>query len=127
MQTESKTKKDITQMSIIQQCDAPTYPTTANPAESMACFATNELKPEETRCSTTTNRLNALTNRLLDQLAFANREAVRSTPLNRTNLFPATLKPVNPGTTIPTESKPRGKLIRSQLAKSLTQALANLS
>jgi len=127
MQTESKTKKDIIQMSIIQQCDAPTYPATTNPAESMACFATNELKSEETRCSTTTNRSNGLTNRLLDQLAFANREAVRSTPLNRTNLFPATLKPVNPDTTIPTESKPRGKLIRSQLAKSLTQALANLS
>jgi hypothetical protein len=57
-------------------------------------------------------------------LAFANREAVRTTPLNRTNLFPATL---NSDTTISTEGKPRGKLIRSQLAKSLTQALANLS
>lgn len=124
MQTESKTKKDITQMSIIQQCDAPTFPATANPAESMACFETDELKPEETRCSTTTNRLNGSTKRLLDQLAFANREAVRTTPLNRTNLFPATL---NPDTTISTEGKPRGKLIRSQLAKSLTQALANLS
>ena len=124
MQTESKTKKDITQMSIIQQCDAPTYPTTANPAESMACFETDELKPEETRCSTTTNRLNSSTKRLLDQLAFANREAVRPTPLNRSNLFPATLKPDTP---VSAESKPRGKLIRSRLAKSLTQALANLS
>ena len=124
MQTESKTKKDITQMSIIQQCDAPTFPATANPAESMACFETDELKPEETRCSTTTNRLNSSTKRLLDQLAFANREAARTTPVNRTNLFPATL---NPDTTISIEGKPRAKLIRSQLAKSLTQALANLS
>ena len=127
MQTESKTKKDITEMSIIQQCEAPTYPATTNPGDSRALFATDDLKLEEARCSTSANESSGSTNCLIDQLAFANREAVRSTPLNRTNLFPATLKPVNPDTTIPTESKPRGKLIRSQLAKSLTQALANLS
>ena len=114
-------------MSITQQCDAPTYPVTTHPGDSAVYFATDELKSEETRCSTTINGSNDSTNCLMSQLAFANREAVRSTPLNRTNLFPATLKPVNPDTTIPTESKPRGKLIRSQLAKSLTQAMANLS
>ena len=113
-------------MSIIQQCDAPTYPVTTHPGDSEAYFATDDFKSEETRCSTTTSGSNDSTNRLLDQLAFANREAVQSTP-NRTNLFPATLKPVNPDTTIPNESRPNGKLIRSQLAKSLTQALANLS
>ena len=111
-------------MSIIQQCDAPTYPATTHPGDSMACFATDEFKSEETRCSTTANGSNDSTNRLLDQLAFANREAVRPAPMDRSNLFPATLKP---DTTISAESKPRGKLIRSQLAKSLTQALANLS
>ena len=114
-------------MSITQQCEAPTYPATTHPGDSAVYFATDDLKLEETRCSTTSNGSSDSTNCLIDQLAFANREAVRSTPLNRTNLFPATLKPVNPDTTIPTESKPRGKLIRSQLAKSLTQALANLS
>ena len=115
-------------MAITQQCDAPAYPLTTHPGDrTQEYFATDELKFEETRCSTTTNGSNDSTNRLLDQLAFANREAVQSTPLNRTNLFPATLKPVNPDTTIPTESKPRGKLLRSQLAKSLTQTLANLS
>ena len=111
-------------MSITQQCEAPTDQATTHPGDSMTCFATDELKSEETRCSTTTNRSNGLTNRLLDQLAFANREAVRPTPLNRSNLFPATLKPDTP---VSAESKPRGKLIRSRLAKSLTQALANLS
>jgi len=114
-------------MSITQQCETPTYPATTHPGDSAVYFATDDLKLEETRCSTTTSRSNGLTNRLLDQLAFVNREAVQSTPVNRTNLFPAILKPVNPDTTIPTESKPRGKLLRSQLAKSLTQALANLS
>ena len=114
-------------MSITQQCEAPTYPVTTHPGDSEAYFATDDFKSEETRCSTTTSGSNDSTNRLLDQLAFANREAVRSTPLNRTNLFPATLKSTNWDITIPNKSKPRGKLIRSQLAKSLTQALANLS
>ena len=114
-------------MSITQQCEAPTYPVTTHPGDSEAYFATDEFKSEETRCSTTINGSNDLTNCIMDQLTFANREAVRSTPLNRTNLFPATLKSTNWDITIPNESKPRGKLIRSQLAKSLTQALANLS
>ena len=48
IRTESKTKKDITQMSIIQQCDASTYPATTNPVDSMACFATDELKTSRT-------------------------------------------------------------------------------
>ena len=114
-------------MSITQQCDAPTYPVTTNSGDSQAHFATDEFKFEETRCSTTTNGSNDLTNCIMDQLTFANREAVRSAPMNRSNLFPATLKSTNWDITIPNESKPRGKLIRSQLAKSLTQALANLS
>jgi hypothetical protein len=111
-------------MSITQQCEAPTDQAATHPGDSMTCFATDELKSEKTRCSTTANGSNDSTNCLLDQLAFANREAVRPAPMDRSNLFPATLKP---DTTISVESKPRGKLIRSQLAKSLTQALANLS
>jgi hypothetical protein len=111
-------------MSIIPQSDASSYPLTTNSGDSIGCYATDELTSAVTDCSTTTDGPNGSMSRLLDQLAFANREAVRPTPLNRSNLFPATLKPDTP---VSAESKPRGKLIRSRLAKSLTQALANLS
>ena len=111
-------------MSIIPQSDASAYPLTTNSGDSIGCYATDELTSAVTDCLTTTDESNDSMSRLLDQLAFANREAVRPTPLNRSNLFPATLKPDTP---VSAESKPRGKLIRSRLAKSLTQALANLS
>lgn len=124
MHKESEFKKVITKMSIILQSESSTYPLTTNSGERVRCYATDQLMSDETGCSSITDNSNGLANRLLDQLAFANREAVRTTPLNRTNLFPVTLKPDMP---VSTESKPRGKMIRSRLAKSLTQALANLS
>jgi hypothetical protein len=111
-------------MSIILQSDSSTHPLTTNSGERVRCYATDQLMSDETGCSSMTDNSNSLANRLLDQLAFANREAVRTTPLNRTNLFPVPFKPDMP---VSTESKPRGKMIRSRLAKSLTQALANLS
>jgi hypothetical protein len=117
----------MTQLSITQQCDPPNYSATTHPGDSAVYFATVERKSEETRCSTTISGPNESTNCLMDKLAFANHEAARSAPMDRSNLFPATFKLVNPDTTIPNESRPRAKLIRSQLAKSLTQALANLS
>ena len=111
-------------MSIISHSDSSSYPLTTIPDDRTRCGSTDRPTSDETGGTLPSGELNGSGNRLLDQLAFANREAVRTTSMNRTNLFPVTLKPDMP---VSNGRKPGVKLIRSRLAKSLTQALANLS
>ena len=110
-------------MSTISHSDLSGCPLATTSDDPTRCVSTVQPMPEDRCSSSPAANSKGSGDRLILQLAFTNREAVRNS-LNRNNLFPVSLMP---GTLVSKKVKPAGKLIRSRLAKSLTQALANLS
>jgi len=124
IRTKPKVEKVVTHMSAISHRKSFLSSLPDTSGNLVDCHSTNQSATGAPVASSPSGKSGSEGKRLVDQLAFANREAARTAPSNRTDLFPATF---NPQASIRIACKPRGELIRSQLAKSLSHALANLS